>query len=190
MRSTKYSLLIKETFANLFFALIIVAPIWLFVARPFIVHGASMYPSFNHNESAIIGDYLLVELISYRLNNPERGDVVVFKGDKSKGAENRLIKRLVGLPGETIEFSVNSVFITDKEGGKLELEEEYLNESTPIIYTPQTIKLKENEYFVLGDNRNDSFDSRFTGAIKEGDIIGKVFLRLFPFNQISIYPGK
>lgn len=133
-------------------ATIIVMPIRLWVAQPFIVNGASMVPAFEN------GDYLIVDELSYHVREPRKDEIIIFRfpNDPSKF----FIKRIVGLPGETIKYN-----------GK---------ETT----------LGQNEYFVEGDNRAQSYDSRSWGAVPEKLIIGRAFIRLWPLNKIDILPGQ
>lgn len=160
-------------------ALLIVLPIRLFIAQPFIVSGASMHPTFKN------GEYLIVDEISYRFQNPERGDVIVFKfpEDPSKF----FIKRIIGLPNETIEIVRGSVFITNEENPEgFQIEENYiLNKS----FETSSFQTKEGEYFVMGDNRIASLDSRSWGPLPENLVKGVAFLRLLPISKISIMPG-
>ncbi|MBU3918667.1 signal peptidase I [Patescibacteria group bacterium] len=153
-------------------ALIIVIPIRVFIFQPFFVSGASMEPNF-HNL-----DYLIVDEISYRLGEPERGDVVIFynPGDISQ----RFIKRIIALPGETIKIEVGNTYIQQETGGEFSLldETEYLLENIKTKDSKPT-KLNENEYFVMGDNRNSSYDSRFFGPLDKKYIIGKNIFKLF-----------
>lgn len=160
-------------------ALIIVIPIRVLVAEPFVVSGSSMVPTFEN------GDYLIVDKISYKLGNPDRNDVVVFRypGDTSKF----FIKRIIGLPNETVDIKGSQVTITNAERQEgFVLEEPYVknegNNDTHFV-------LKEDEYFVMGDNRNASSDSRYWGAVKINLISGKAFLRLLPISNIDVLPG-
>jgi len=158
-------------------ALVIVIPIRYFIFQPFIVRGQSMEPSFES------GDYLIVDEISYRFKNPQRGEVIVFKYPQD--LSQRFIKRIIGLPGETIEVKDGKVAIYKDE------DTYFLNESN-YIYFFQTqgdikITLGQDEYFVLGDNRPFSFDSRRFGVLPEEDIIGRVFLRAWPLTGINIF---
>ncbi len=156
-------------------ASVIVLPIRYFLFQPFIVKGESMIPSFQS------GDYLIVDEISYRFKNPERGDVVVFKYPKDKS--QKFIKRIIGLPGETVEVK-NGKIIINKDQKNLVLDEKYLNN---LPGTTGTLKLVlgANEYFVLGDNREFSYDSRVWGSVPGENIIGKVFLRVLPLSNLS-----
>ncbi len=159
--------------------LAIVIPIRMFVAQPFIVNGQSMLPTF-HN-----GDYLIVDELTYHKEDPERGDVVVFHYPSEK---NRfLIKRIVGLPGESVNLSGDTVTITKEDGEKIILDEQYTNED---YSSYATWDLGEDEYIVLGDNRNASSDSRSWGILTRDKIVGKTFLRLFPFSDIGFQPGE
>ena len=157
--------------------LLIVIPIRMFIAQPFIVNGESMLPTF-HN-----GDYLIIDEVSYRTSEPERGEVIVFKFENKRF----LIKRVIGLPGEEINITGDRITITSTEGEKIELREEYIKEQ---FSSYGTWNLGENEYFVLGDNRNASSDSRTWGILDGDDIVGKTFLRLFPFSGIGLNPGE
>ena len=160
-------------------AAIIVLPIRYFLFQPFIVKGSSMVPNFHE------GDYLIVDEISYRISDPKRGDVVVLKYPLD--ASQRFIKRVIGLPGETIEIKNGTVTIT-KNGQNILLDENYLPDSLTTDGTVH-IDLADEQYFVLGDNRPFSYDSRRWGALDKEDIIGKAVLRLFPVTSISLVPS-
>lgn len=160
-------------------AIIIVIPVRIFIAQPFIVSGSSMVPTFQN------GDYLIVDEISYRLKNPERFDVIVFRypHDQTKF----FIKRIIGLPNEEIVINNGIVTIINPEhpDGFI-LDQPYVkNESK----SNEHLKLKENEYFVMGDNRSASSDSRYWGALTKNLIMGKAFIRLFPIKEIDLLPG-
>ena len=160
-------------------AAMIVIPIRVFIAEPFVVSGSSMVPTFED------GNYLIINKISYRLADPERDDVVIFKypNDQTK----YFIKRIVGLPNETIEIKGDVVTIINKEHKDgLVLNEPYVKNTANNV---TRLELKNDEYFVMGDNRNASSDSRYWGAVNKKLIIGKAFLRLLPINKINIRPG-
>lgn len=153
-------------------ALVIVVPIRYFIFQPFLVKGQSMEPNFE------TGDYLIIDEISYRFRDPQRGEVVVFKYPQNPS--QRYIKRIIGLPGETIEIKDGKVFIDNKE----------LDEKSYLPISSQTpgnmlITLGENEYFVLGDNRLASYDSRRWGSLPKKDIIGRVFIRAWPITALA-----
>lgn len=158
-------------------ALVIVIPIRYLIFQPFFVKGQSMEPNFEN------GDYLIIDEITYKFRAPERGEVIVFKYPND--LSQRYIKRIIGLPGETVEIDNSQIEISNKEGNKTLLNEsEYLPSS---IYTPGTIKftLADGEYFVMGDNRPASSDSRRWGAVPRQDIVGRVLLRAFPFAALA-----
>ncbi|MEX0913140.1 MAG: signal peptidase I [Candidatus Paceibacterota bacterium] len=162
-------------------AVIIVLPIRWYVAQPFIVSGASMEQTFHNNE------YLIVDQVTYRFRDPKRAEVVIFRypHDPSK----YFIKRVIGLPGETVSIENNSVTITDPDNpDSFVLHEPYIagEETTG----NQSITLGEDEYFVMGDNRTHSSDSRTWGALDKGEIVGRAWLRLFPPTQLSFLPGS
>lgn len=159
-------------------AFLIVAPIRYFLFQPFIVSGASMAPNFN------TGDYLIIDEISYRFSEPQRGDVVVFNVSFIQEYSNqRFIKRIIGLPGETVDITSGEVKII-KDAKTIILDEKYLPDDLK-TYGDKNIILQADEYFVLGDNREYSYDSRFWGIVPEKDIIGKAFLRIFPITSLS-----
>jgi len=157
-------------------ALIIVIPIRYLVFQPFFVKGQSMEPNFAN------GDYLIIDELSYKFTEPKRGEVVVFKypNDPSQ----RYIKRIIGLPGERIEVNSGKVVIYNEQGAKALEESEYLSS----IFTPGTVNLtlEGEEYFVLGDNRAASSDSRRWGPLLEEEIVGKVYLRAWPLASFSL----
>lgn len=170
---------LKEVLSTSLYLLIIVVLSFLmikFVGQRTEVIGNSM------NTTLSDGDNLILDKISYRLSEPERFDIVVFP---FRNGENKsYIKRVIGLPGETVRIDLNgTIYIND-----VELVESYGRE---IIKDPgnaiNEIKLGEDEYFVLGDNRNNSEDSRFSevGPVKKSEIIGKAWIRIYPFNQMG-----
>ncbi len=163
-----------EVMQVILLALLIVFPIRYFLFQPFIVRGASMEPSFYE------ADYLIVDQLSYRFRSPERGEVIVF--NYPQDPEKRHIKRIIGLPGEDVVIEEGRIFITDENETVL-LEEEYLTLSRTL--GEESISLGEDEYFVMGDNRGSSFDSRNWGSLPEGNIIGKVFFQISPFSVFS-----
>jgi signal peptidase I len=171
--------LIKEIGKYALFALVVVLPIRAWVAQPFVVSGGSMDNTFKD------GQYLIVDEISYRFKNPERGDVLIFKypNDTSK----YFIKRLIGLPGEKVIVSNDSVMIQNAEYPKgMTLNEPYTGSRT-LGNTAMT--LGPDEYFVMGDNRLVSLDSRAWGVLPKEDIVGRPVLRLLPLSKIGAYPG-
>lgn len=159
---------------------LIVIPIRLFIASPFIVNGSSMYPTFAE------GDYLIVDQITYRIERPERGDVIVFRypNDPSKF----FIKRVIGLPNETVTLKGNSVHIVnEKHPDGFELSEPYLVHRE---HGDGVFHLGDDEYVVLGDNRLASADSRSWGALDGELVIGRAILRVFPITAFEVFPGR
>lgn len=163
-------------------ALAIVIPVRAYVAQPFIVNGESMNPTFT------TGQYLIVDQLSYHLGDPKRNDVVVFRYPNNP--KTYYIKRIIGLPGETISIKQGKVTIIDSEHPQgFELGDEYVIDAHKTTETFET-KLGSTQYFVLGDNRAQSSDSRAWGNLDSKYIIGKPFIRLFPFSKIAIFPGQ
>ncbi len=160
--------------------LAIIVPVRYFLIQPFFVKGASMEPNFDD------GQYLVVDELSYRLGQPQRGDVIVFRypADTSQF----FIKRLIGLPSETVEISNGQIKIYNAEHplGFILDENNYL---PPTIDTSGEVKEKigPDEYFVLGDNREASFDSRRWGLLPRADITGRVWLRAWPPQSFHIF---
>lgn len=161
-------------------ALVIVVPIRYFIFQPFIVKGISMTPTFHQ------GDYLIIDELTYRFRDPQRGEVVVFRYPKDPS--QKFIKRIIALPQEKVTLQGSEIIITDKFGKKIVLDESsYL--SFPKNFIPREIKLRQEEYFVLGDNRIHSFDSRNWGPLPRKYIIGKVFLRAWPPRAFAFFPA-
>lgn len=168
----------------IFFALIviiIVLPIRLFVAKPFIVSGASMFPTFD------TWHYLIIDQLTYRFEPPQRGDVVVFRFPQNPS--RFFIKRVIGLPNETVELNKNTVTVfNDDNPNGFTIAEPYVSPDN-IKETELRMQLGDNEYFVLGDNRKASADSRYWGPLESDRIVGRAFVRLFPFDVIEVLPG-
>lgn len=161
-------------------AIFLVALIRLYVAQPFIVSGQSMEPTFVENE------YMIVDQVTYRVvREPARGDVVIFKYPKNPSVY--YIKRIIGLPGETVEVRNTDVYVTSK-GTTFKLNEEYI-EFNENPFGSEKVTLKANEYFVLGDNRSVSADSRVWGVLPKENIVGMPAVTLYPLEKIGIYPG-
>lgn len=161
-------------------ALIIVIPIRTFIAQPFIVSGASMENTFH------TGEYLIVDQLSYEIHPPKRGEVVVFRYPKDPS--KFFIKRVIALPGETITIEGSTVRISNPQypNGFI-LDEPYIKSMEN--GADLTEELGEREYFVMGDNRDQSSDSRFWGVLQEERIVGRAFVRLFPPSQMDYLPG-
>ncbi len=163
-----------EIIKIIFFALLIVVPIRVFLFQPFIVRGVSMEPSFHE------ADYLIVDQLSYRFREPVRGEVVVFQYPQNP--QKRHIKRIIGLPGESVIIR-NERIVINHQGEEIILEEDYL--SLPRTTGDKEILLSEEEYFVMGDNREASFDSRNWGSLPRDNIVGRVFFQISPFSVFA-----
>jgi signal peptidase I len=160
-------------------SLAIIVPIRYFLIQPFYVKGASMEPSFYDHE------YLIIDEISYRFSQPQRGDIIVFKYPKDPS--QFFIKRVVGLPGETVEVRDGYVFIYSDSGKKLLLNEyTYLSGEVKTV-GEKTWTLQKNEFYVLGDNRDHSLDSRIFGPVTQNLIVGKVWLRGWPIDRVKVF---
>lgn len=155
--------------------------IHVFIITLYVVDGASMEPNFFDRE------YMLVNKISYNFSEPKRGDVVIFfyPGEPDK----KFIKRIVGIPGDTIEIKNNQVYLSNNKSSGV-LKESYIPPAmpTPTEIREQTIKKRvdKKEYFVLGDNRLNSSDSRIWGMLPRENIIGKATLTIWPFDAFAI----
>jgi len=168
-------------------SLVIVIPFRLFIAQPFLVSGPSMDDTFAN------GEYLIVDELTYNFNDPQRGDVIIFHYPLD--TKKFFIKRIIGLPGETVEIKNDKVIICltncQIEANKIILTEPYIKIDKLEPPRPNTkVILKADEYFVLGDNRSVSSDSRIWGPVKKDLISGRAFLRLLPFSRIGLFPGK
>ncbi|MFA6430252.1 MAG: signal peptidase I [Candidatus Paceibacterota bacterium] len=187
--------LIREVLSVVIISLMVVIPIRMYIAQPFVVSGQSM------DKTLANGNYLIIDEVSYRLQEPQRGDVIVFRvpeealaiSNYSLDKKMFFIKRIIGLPGETVEINGDSVKIFNEKNPKgIVLNEPYafVDKLSPYFKDiKKTIILKGDEYFVMGDNRHNSSDSRFWGPLKKENIKGKTFLRLWPFNKITAVPG-
>ena len=158
--------------------LAIIIPFRMFVAQPFIVHGASMDNTFHNS------DYLIVDEFSYLLRDPVRGEVIIFKNPMDE--KQYFIKRVIGLPGETVTVHNGETSITTGST-TINLAQPYIgSESVKDAY----LKLGPDQYFVMGDNRAVSWDSRYWGVLTRDKIRGRAFLRLYPLNQVGYLPGN
>lgn len=151
-----------------------------YIVRPFIVSGSSMDPIIQDKE------YLLIDEISYRFREPRRGEVVVFKAPPEP--TKFYIKRIIGLPGETVKINGSTITIINAENPKgFTLDEPY------IVYQDSDtlmVKVPAGEYFVMGDNRSGSYDSRGWGTLPVKEIRGRALLRLLPVTKIDYLPGN
>lgn len=174
--------LILEFIQIVVIAAAIILPVRYFLIQPFYVKGASMEPNFYDRE------YLIINEIGYRFEEPVRGDIVVFHYPKDES--EFFIKRIIGLPGETVEINGGRVVIynDDHPNGLAIDESEYLPEGTVTIKGRYNkVTLGTDEYYVLGDHRDASSDSRAWGAVKKEEIVGRVWLRGLPLSKISTF---
>lgn len=160
--------ILRTVVVVLFFAFIIRA----FIFQPFVVEGKSMEPTFHDR------DYLIVNKFEYRFETPHRGEVIVFKSPTIPNTN--FIKRIIGLPGELVKIdSTGAIFVNGKQ-----LNEPYITQANPALVTgqPSTIEryLNQDEYWVMGDNRNHSSDSREWGPLQKSSIIGRAWITVFP----------
>lgn len=170
---------VLEWIKDILIAVVIAALILVFL-KPIIVQQQSMEPNFH------AGDYLLTSRQAYRFfGDPERGDVIVFRSEllDDEGNEKCLIKRVIGLPGDVVEIKSGYVYVNGEE-----IDEPYVKEQG-ISGEMDAVTVPDNELFVMGDNRGVSEDSRSArvGTISEDTIVGKVFVRLYPFNSIKTF---
>lgn len=164
-------------------ALLIVMPIRYFIAQPFVVSGTSMVPTFNPS------DYLVIDEVSYRFHEPQRGDVIIFRYPLDPSTF--FVKRIIGLPYETVEVTDGTITIVSAD--KVErfvLKEPYVVASENTHRWSETVTLGAGEYYVLGDNRDVSADSRVWGPLPERYIIGRAFAQLMPITKMRLSPGK
>ena len=172
---------VREILRFSLIALLIVLPIRMFIAQPFIVSGASMDTTFA------TGQYLIVDQVTYHFGTPQRGDIIVFRYPRD--TSKFFIKRVIGIPGDTISIDGNTVTITNAEHPEgVVLDEEYVLSMSPSGKLEEI--LQDEEYFVMGDNRDASSDSRVWGILKQDNIIGRALVRLFPLTTAEFLPGE
>ncbi len=155
--------------------LVVILLVRLFVIEPHSVSGSSMDDTFHTH------DYVLVDKLSYHFRDPKVGDVVVFNPPLEDRVEDRFIKRVIAVPGETIAVTKDATVVNGTT-----VHEPFV---TYVSDREAHLTLGADQYFVMGDNRAVSYDSRAWGPIKKEEIQGRVLIRLYPFNQISIFPG-
>lgn len=160
-------------------ALVIIIPFRMFIAEPFVVSGSSMLPNFHD------GDYLIIDRISYHQHEPQRGDVIVLKYPRDP--RQYFIKRIIGLPGEKVKLENGYVVIYNQEHPEgFRLREPYLTNQAQTIGSQAITTLGEGKYFVLGDNRTGSSDSRVWGVLPRENIVGRAWVRVFPANNFGV----
>jgi signal peptidase I len=171
--------LFNEIISFLAIIIFIVIPVRMYVAQPFRVSGESMINTFHDK------DYLIVDEISYRFISPKRGDVIVLEHPDT---DKFLIKRIIGLPTETVRLSgAQTTVINESNPDGFVLDEGFLDH--PSRESSQEYTVPEGYYFVMGDNRPFSSDSRSWGLLPRENITGRALARLYPFDSISLFPG-
>lgn len=171
-----------ETAKIVIISLIVIIGIRTYVMQPFFVSGSSMEPNFHD------GDYLIVDELSYEIGQPQRGDVIIFKYPKNP--KDYFIKRIIALPGEKIEIANNTIKIYNAEHPDgFTLDEDIYLPPENVTMGNYTAELKNDEYYVLGDNRPASADSRFWGILEKHYIVGKALVRAWPYTKISVFEG-
>ncbi len=160
-------------------ALAIILPVRYFLIQPFIVKGASMEPNFYDSE------YLIIDELTFHFRNPERGEIVVFRPPQHENDNLYYIKRVIGLPGETVEIrnGVITIYNNDVPNG-FSLQESYISEVTE---GRDRRTLGPDEYYVMGDNRDASLDSRYFGAVSRDHLIGRVWVRGLPLDRATTF---
>jgi len=159
-------------------SLAIIVPVRYFLIKPFYVNGASMEPNFHDHE------YLIIDEITYRFNEPQRGDIVVFRYPLDPS--QYFIKRIVGLPNEKFKIIDGNVIIFNDQWPQGEILGESYLEAGVETSGEIEIELGDDEYYILGDNRIASLDSRVFGPIKRQAIVGRTWLRGWPLNRIGV----
>lgn len=162
-------------------SLVIILPVRYYLIQPFYVKGASMEPNFFNHE------YLIIDQLSFRFRQPERGEVIVFRYPRNP--QEYFIKRIIALPGEAIEIKNGKVYIfNDNNLDGVLIDEPYLDEKYLSAYSgEEKIFLNDNQYYVLGDNRSSSMDSRSFGPLNEKFITGRVLFRGLPFSRATFF---
>jgi signal peptidase I len=193
---------LKEIVKFALIAIVIIVPIRTWVAEPFIVSGLSMFPTFND------GQYLIVDQLTYDFQKPQRGDVIIFKYPLDPSVY--FIKRIIGLPGETVSINDGVVTITKPattsattvagdlsesssttaQGESVVLSEPYIEADHRSYDTDAPVTLGPTQYFVMCDNRNQSSDSRIWGPVDQKFIVGRPYIRLLPPSSAAILPGR
>lgn len=160
----------------------IFAAIYLFVAQFHKVQGNSMVPIFH------TGDYLITEKVSYRFRNPQYGEIIVLKNPRDESQD--FIKRIIAVPGDTIKILSNTVYLNNQPLPENYLPPGTLTKSGAFLEEGSLIKVASNQYFVFGDNRDHSSDSREWGPVTKEEIIGRAFFRYFPLQDIGLLTNK
>jgi signal peptidase I len=165
----------REVVETIVFTLLIYFLVRTFLFENYRVVGSSMFPTLEDNQ------FLVVNKLAYRLQQPQRGDIIVFRDPHDK--ERKLIKRVIGLPGDVLEVRQGQVFVNDQR-----LEEPYIQD--PARYSRPPSSVPDGQYFVLGDNRNNSSDSSNWGTLPRENIVGKAWLSYWPPPLWGVIPHE
>ncbi len=177
---------LADTIETIVIAAAIFVVVYLFLIQPHQIRGVSMDNTFHDRE------YILTDKISYRFSAPERGDIIVFQAPKNR--EQDYIKRIIGLPGEKVKIQNGNVYIyNSKNPNGIKLSEPYVGDTATtgreFAKEGSPVALGETEYFVMGDNRPHSSDSRDWGPIQRDEVVGRAWIRYWPLNKIKFVPG-
>ena len=164
------------------FAVSIFLFVYLLVLQPHKIKGSSMEPNFHD------GEYLLTDKVSYRVGQPNRGDVIVFKAPPSHTDE--FIKRIIGLPGDKVKVKEGKIYVNDQMITENYIPQEFVTKQGPMLAENENVVVPENYYFVLGDNREHSLDSRAIGFIEKQYITGRAWVIYWPLNKAGVVPSQ
>lgn len=156
--------------------------IFLFVAQPHKVQGPSMYPTFHD------GDYIITDKLTYRFSLPKRGDVIVFENPRNHSDD--FIKRIIGLPGDKVKVMDSHIYVNDQMVAEPYLQSTVATDGRFFLQEGEEKTVDAGDYFVMGDNRQYSSDSREWGYVKKSEILGRVIVRYWPPNATGILPGS
>lgn len=171
---------IWETVKVVVISLLIIIPVRYFLIQPFFVNGASMEPNFHDHE------YLIIDEISYRFRPIERGDIVVFRYPRDPS--QFFIKRVIGLPGETMVVRDGGVMVINESyPSGIVLDESVYLEPETVTRGDISVTLSADQYYVLGDNRGASLDSRTFGPIERSSIVGRAWIRGWPIDKVKVF---
>lgn len=170
------------------FALSIFVLIYVFLAQPHQVSGRSMVPTFQN------GEFLLTNKLAYRRGLPKRGDIIIFRAPSTahcpSGGACDFIKRIIGLPGETVSIVAGHIYIDGEELPEPYIPSEYITRGDAFLRDGSTYSIAEGEYFMMGDNRPGSSDSRAFGPVPIKNFVGKAWIRYWPFDKLGFIPTE
>jgi signal peptidase I len=172
---------LSDTFQTILLAFGVFLIIYLFLFRPFQVSGSSMYPNFTDRE------YVLANIVGLTFSSPKRGDVIVFHPPAAEPGRDYYIKRVMAIPGDTVKVQDGDVYINEEKVDQSSfLSSDVKTFAGTYLHEGQEVKLQKDEYFVMGDNRSNSSDSREWGVVKKDAIVGESMLVYWPPNEAKI----